>query len=285
MERKGVRWSDDDRRTFDVTVTPLARPDGQRMGASISFVDVSRYHRLQEELEQSNRDLEAAYEELQSTNEELETTNEELQSTIEELETTNEELQSSNEELETTNEELQSTNDELHGVNDQLEHRGAELDRANLHLEGILTGLRLGIVVLDRQLTVQLWNHWAEDLWGLRAVEVSARSFLDLDIGLPVERLAGRSAGASTRRRARRSSYRPGTGAVRRSPAGSSSARWRSMAPSTASSSSWKRNYRSTTGNTRPVPPRGGGGSESPTGCAEGCGPPVVGSPCRVFWA
>jgi len=190
MERKGVRWSDDDRRTFDVTVTPLARPDGQRMGASISFLDVTRYHRLQDELEQSNRDLEAAYEELQSTNEELETTNEELQSTIEELETTNEELQSSNEELETTNEELQSTNDELHGVNEQLEHRGAELDRVNLHLEGILTGLRLGIVVLDRQLTVQLWNHWSEDLWGLRAVEVTARSFLDLDIGLPVERLA-----------------------------------------------------------------------------------------------
>jgi two-component system CheB/CheR fusion protein len=190
MERKSVRWFDEDRRTFDVTITPLTRPGGQRMGASISFSDVTRYHRLQEELEQSNRDLEAAYEKLQSTIEELETTNEELQSTIEELETTNEELQSSNEELETTNEELQSTNDELHALNGQLEHRRADLDRANLHLQGILTGLRLGIVVLDRQLTVQLWNHWSEDLWALRAVEVTGRSFLDLDIGLPVERLA-----------------------------------------------------------------------------------------------
>src|SRR5215208_5430393 len=148
MERTGVRWSEDDGRTFDVAVSPLIRSDGAVLGASISFLDVTRYHRLQDELEQTNRDLEAAYEELQSTNEELETTNEELQS--------------SNEELETTNEELQSTNDELHGLNEQLEHRGIDLDRANLHLQGILTGLRLGIVVLDRQLTVQVWNHWAE---------------------------------------------------------------------------------------------------------------------------
>jgi two-component system CheB/CheR fusion protein len=160
------------------------------LGATITFHDVTRYHRLQDELEQSNRDLEAAYEELQSTNEELETTNEELQSTIEELETTNEELQSSNEELETTNEELQSTNEELHTLNEQLGHRGGELDQANLHLQGILTGLRLGVVVLGRDLSVQLWNRWAEDLWGLRREEVTGRSFLSLDIGLPVSELA-----------------------------------------------------------------------------------------------
>ena len=191
LERKGVRWSDDDPRTFDVGVTPLVRNDGSLLGVTIAFLDVTRYHRLQQDLEQINRDLEAAYEELQSTNEELETTNEELQSTIEELETTNEELQSSNEELETTNEELQSTNDELHGLNELLEVRGGDLDRANLYLNGILAGLRLGIVVLDAQLTVQLWNHWAEDLWGLRPTEVSGKVFLNLDIGLPVERLAG----------------------------------------------------------------------------------------------
>src|SRR5262249_10934566 len=111
VERKGLPWiENEERRVFDVSVTPLNREDGSLIGAAIAFDEVTRYHRLQEELEQSNRDLEAAYEELQSTNEELETTNEELQSTVEELETTNEELQSSNEELETTNEELQSTN-------------------------------------------------------------------------------------------------------------------------------------------------------------------------------
>jgi two-component system CheB/CheR fusion protein len=191
VERKGVGWNDkDDARLFDVSATPLFRDDGSVLGATVAFHDVTAYHRLQDELEQSNRDLEAAYEELQSTNEELETTNEELQSTIEELETTNEELQSSNEELETTNEELQSTNEELHTINEQLAHRSGALDQANLHLQGILTGLRLAVVVLGRDLSVQLWNRWAEDLWGLRAEEVRGKNLVGLDIGLPVRMLA-----------------------------------------------------------------------------------------------
>src|SRR5262249_29637628 len=71
------------------------------VGALITFVDVTHHRRIQDELEEIQRELETTNEELQSTNEELETTNEELQSTIEELETTNEELQSTNEELET----------------------------------------------------------------------------------------------------------------------------------------------------------------------------------------
>jgi two-component system CheB/CheR fusion protein len=192
VERKGVHWSEkDDTRIFDVAASPLFRDDGSVLGATVTFQDVTRAHRLQDELEQSNRDLEAAYEELQSTNEELETTNEELQSTIEELETTNEELQSSNEELETTNEELQSTNEQLQTLNEQLGHRSADLDQASLHLQGILTGLRLGVVVLGRDMSVKLWNRWAEDLWGLRMEEVTGRGFLGLDTGLAVGELAG----------------------------------------------------------------------------------------------
>ncbi|HEX8906954.1 MAG TPA: CheR family methyltransferase, partial [Longimicrobiaceae bacterium] len=90
---------------FDVHVVPLAG-DGEPLGVSIAFVDVTEYKRLQAELQEANQELETAFEELQSTNEELETTNEELQSTNEELETMNEELQSTNEELETINDEL-----------------------------------------------------------------------------------------------------------------------------------------------------------------------------------
>jgi two-component system CheB/CheR fusion protein len=182
-ERKAIRWSEgDDRRVFDVAVAPLVRRDGTLLGASITFTDVTQYQWLKEDLEQSNRDLETAYEELQSTNEELETT-------IEELETTNEELQSSNEELETTNEELQSTNDELHVLNEDMQSRSSELARANQYLEGILSGLRLGVAVLDADLVVRMWNRSAEDLWGLRAEEVVNREFLGLDIGLPLKRL------------------------------------------------------------------------------------------------
>ena len=108
---------------------------------------------------------------------------------MEELETTNEELQSTNEELETMNEELQSTNDELQTINDELQDRTGELDTANGFLETILTSLRAGVVVLSTGLHVQVWNRQAQELWGLRPEEAVGQHFLNLDIGLPTDRL------------------------------------------------------------------------------------------------
>jgi len=122
-------------------------------------------------------------------NEELETTNEELQSTVEELETTNEELQSTNEEMETMNEELQSTNEEIEATNTELRQRTDELNRAHAFLESILASLRTGVVVVNRNFNVLIWNHRAEDLWGLRVDEVQGQSFFNLDTGLPVQSL------------------------------------------------------------------------------------------------
>lgn len=174
---------------LDVQVTPLIENTNHILGVSINFIDVTRYKRLQEELEHSNQELEMAYEELQSTNEELETTNEELQSSNEELETTNEELQSTNEELETMNEELQSTNEELQTVNDELQRSTEELNQSNAFLESILTSLKGGVVVVDRDLRIQIWNCKSEDFWGLRSEEALEQNFLNLDIGLPVEQL------------------------------------------------------------------------------------------------
>ena len=86
---------------LDVIATPLYDEANNPLGVAIAFLDVSAYHRLQEELQRAREEIQTASEELQSSNEELETTNEELQSSNEELETTNEELQSTNEELET----------------------------------------------------------------------------------------------------------------------------------------------------------------------------------------
>ncbi len=174
---------------LDVQITPLIDSSNSILGVSISLVDVTRYKRLQEEVEHSNQELEMAYEELQSSNEELETTNEELQSSNEELETTNEELQSTNEELETMNEELQSTNEELQTVNEELQRSSEELNQSNAFLESILRSLKGGVVVIDRDLNVQVWNHKAEDLWGLRPEEAIGQNFLNLDIGLPIEQL------------------------------------------------------------------------------------------------
>ncbi|MGH3940641.1 MAG: CheR family methyltransferase [Pseudonocardiaceae bacterium] len=174
---------------LEVHITPLVHRDSSLLGVTLIFHDISESRRLQDELQHANRQLEAAYEELQSTNEELETTNEELQSTVEELETTNEELQSTNEELETMNEELQSTNDELQTINDELRDRTTDLNVANDFLESILTSLHAGVTVISHDMTIQVWNRRAEDLWGLRQDEAVGRDFLNLDIGLPTDQL------------------------------------------------------------------------------------------------
>ncbi|HMC51739.1 MAG TPA: PAS domain-containing protein, partial [Acidimicrobiales bacterium] len=175
---------------LDIAVLPLVGADGSVVGASVTFDDVTRSRRLEDDLKRSKEELETAYEELQSTNEELETTNEELQSTVEELETTNEELQSTNEELETMNEELQSTNTELQTINDELNQRSVDLDRANAFLESVLASQKSAVVVVDRNFMVVEWNVRAEDLWGVGAQEARGTSLLKLDIGLPVAELA-----------------------------------------------------------------------------------------------
>ena len=174
---------------LDVHVMPLDDHDGRPLGTAVVFEDTSRSRRMQSDLQRSSQELVTAYEELQSTNEELETTNEELQSTVEELETANEELQSTNEEHETMNEELQSTNEELETMNEQLRGRSVDLKRANALLETILGSLGSGVVVVDANQSVLIWNRRAEDQWGLRSDETRGQSFANLDIGLPVARL------------------------------------------------------------------------------------------------
>jgi two-component system CheB/CheR fusion protein len=191
MSLKEIEWTAPgrDSRYYEVRVAPLLDGVSSAIGVTVVFSDTTLARELQVQLDRSRQDLETAYEELQSTNEELETTNEELQSTVEELETTNEELQSTNEELETMNEELQSTNEELQTINEELRQRSDELNYTNAFLQSVITGVRSGVVVVDRELYVIAWNHRAEDLWGLRADEVRGQNFLNLDIGLPADQL------------------------------------------------------------------------------------------------
>src|SRR5215469_739690 len=170
---------------LDIHIQPLWGTDGLSAGAMVQFIDTSVLTRLQLEVKRNHEDLDTAHEELQSTNEELETTNEELQSSIEELETTNEELQSTNEELETTNEELQSGNEELETMNEEMRIRTGELDEARSFLEGVLSSVAAGVVVLDAELLVRSWNRGAEELWGLRSDEVRNQPFFSLVFGLP----------------------------------------------------------------------------------------------------
>jgi two-component system, chemotaxis family, CheB/CheR fusion protein len=142
---------------YDVAIVPLFAAPGDLLGVGVSFIDVTRYRRVRDELGHASTELERAYEELQSLNEELETTNEELQST--------------NEELETMNEELQSTNDELQTINDELRGRTEELDQTNSFLGSVLRSLGNAVIVLNDDLKVRVWSPGAEDLWGLRPEE------------------------------------------------------------------------------------------------------------------
>ncbi len=194
VERRSARiqdvkwqWPGAETVWFEIHLNPLVDAENGLLGVSIVFFDVTATRALLDKVVQTNRQLEAAYEELQSTNEELETTNEELQSTVEELETTNEELQSTNEELETMNEELQSTNDELHTINDMLLERSLELDEAKHFQDSLIDSVQMGLVVVDREMKVILWNRGCEELWGLRADETTGTGLINLDIGLPLD--------------------------------------------------------------------------------------------------
>lgn len=194
-ERRPLRVNAAERRVgnevqyFDIVVQPISSSHGVPVATTVMFTDVTVATQLKAEVKRVREDLETAYEELQSTNEELETTNEELQSSIEELETTNEELQSTNEELETTNEELQSGNEELETMNDELRLRSTDLDEARAFLEGVVSSIAAGVVVLSGDMRTRSWNRGAVDLWGLRADEVLGEDFFSLDFGLPTDKL------------------------------------------------------------------------------------------------
>jgi two-component system, chemotaxis family, CheB/CheR fusion protein len=157
---------------FNINLMPLLSSAGQLLGVEISFLDVTRYRTLRDDLERSNQELVGAYDQLQSLNEELETTNEELQST--------------NEELETTNEELQSTNDELQAINEVLRMRSAELDSANSFMATVMRGLGNAVIVVNNDLRVRVWSPGAGELWGLRPDEAEGKPLPGLDIGLPM---------------------------------------------------------------------------------------------------
>jgi two-component system CheB/CheR fusion protein len=67
--------------------------------------------------------------------------------------------------------------------------RTGELDEVNDFLESMLISQRGGLVVIDRDMRISVWNDHSAELWGLRPDEAPGQHFLNLDIGLPVEDL------------------------------------------------------------------------------------------------
>lgn len=72
-------------------------------------------------------------------------------------------------------------------MNDELRTRSVELDDVNGFLETILASMGVGVVVVDANQVVQVWNAHATDLWGLRSDEVEGRHLMGLDVGLPLD--------------------------------------------------------------------------------------------------
>ena len=185
-------------------VVPVTRPlaeTGVRPGASLTRADGPVRYGLLGERRRIGRETATSPGRLSSAPADLETLNAALQVTNEELETSNAEFESTNEELGSMNEELHSTNEELETLNTEL-HRGTnELSTTNSILQSILAGLPVGVAVVDRHLTILLWNHGAEALWGFPADEVRGRSLFNADLGFPVEqqRIAGFLAGTAQR--------------------------------------------------------------------------------------
>jgi two-component system, chemotaxis family, CheB/CheR fusion protein len=87
------------------------------------------------------------------------------------------------------NEELQSANDELQTTNEELRDRTIEITDLNAFKESILGSLEAAMIVLDRDLIVQVWTRQAHELWGLRASETVGQHQLNLDSGLPTAEL------------------------------------------------------------------------------------------------
>lgn len=73
------------------------------------------------------------------------------------------------------NEELQSTNDELQTINDMLRERSLELDEAKSFQDSLVDSIQSGMVVVDREMKIVLWNRGCEDLWGSAPTRRSGR--------------------------------------------------------------------------------------------------------------
>ena len=91
--------------------------------------------------------------------------------------------------LEVAHQELQSMVDELQVSNAALRERQDEVERLNRLMGAVLGSMDSGVALVDGDLRVLVWSSRAEDLWGVRADEVVGEHLMDLDLGLPLEKL------------------------------------------------------------------------------------------------
>lgn len=139
---------------------------------SISHDDATLLARRVHELE---RDLRLTEETLQHVTERLEASGEELQASNEELQASNEELQASNEELQSSNEELHAVNEELVTVSAEHERKIVELSSLNAETESLFSILGIGVIVVDRRLTMRRFSEQVARRFALEPHDVNRR--------------------------------------------------------------------------------------------------------------
>jgi two-component system CheB/CheR fusion protein len=178
-----LTWTTPDHgRAFDVQLLPVKDGGAAPAAVTVTYTEVPRISKLREDLQHAAEDRETVHEELQAANDEL-------QSTRDELESTNRALQATNERLETLNAELQSANQELWLTNNQLRVQVEAGARSAEFWNSVMASLHTAVAVIDREMTVLLWNARCEILWGLRGDEAVGKHFLSLDFGLPTSEL------------------------------------------------------------------------------------------------
>jgi two-component system CheB/CheR fusion protein len=140
--------------------------------------DASRIVQIEQELDITRMQLEAAIRDREIAEEEIRVINEEAMSVNEEFQTTNEELETSKEELQSLNEELTALNNQLHETLEQ--HQAVAND-----LENILNSADVATLFLDEKLNIRFFTPAAKSLF----------SVIASDIGRPLADLARHFAG------------------------------------------------------------------------------------------
>jgi len=168
---------DAEERTVDIRVSPamdlapgfvLVTFDSRASAGSTASAPTDpepAMQQLEQELEQTKRQVRVIVEQHEASDEEMKASNEALQGMNEELETSREELQSINEELTTVNQELKSKVDELGNTNSDLHN--------------LIGATAIATIFLDRELRITRFTPPAIDLFGL----------IPTDLGRPLANL------------------------------------------------------------------------------------------------
>ncbi|MGC2225229.1 MAG: chemotaxis protein CheB, partial [Methylocella sp.] len=145
----------------------------QKRGQLIPPWDVIRVAELEQELDSTRTELQAAIRDLEISSEEQKAVNEEALSV-------NEEYQSTNEELLTSKEELQSLNEELTALNSQLQETLERQRTTSNDLQNVLCSTNVATLFLDINLNIRFFTPATKSLFSVIPSDVG-RPLADLN--------------------------------------------------------------------------------------------------------